>query len=145
MDTTRLAAQTFAQSLMVNLRSVDGCIVPVLTELGYDSSNPYALTISFHREDSTVVWTFARDLLSSGLAEPTGDGDVHVWPSFDDNGSAVVVVELCTRDGDALVEVRTADAVAFVERSHAVVAAGKESVHLDVDGIITALRDAENA
>ena len=145
MDTTRLAAQTFAQSLMVHLRRVDGCLVPVLTELGYDSSHPYALTISFHRSDTTVVWTFARDLLSGGLSEPTGDGDVHVWPSLDDTGSAVVVIELCTTAGDALVEVCTADAVAFVERSYAIVAAGKESAHLDVDAIIAGLRAAESA
>lgn len=145
MDTTRLAAQTFAQSLFVGLRAEDGCSLPVPAELSYNTSDPYALTISFFLDETPVPWRFARDLLSDGLIEPSGDGDVHVWPGPDDEGAPVVTIELCSPHGDALVEVRTGDAVAFVERSHALVAPGAESAHLDIDATITAIRAAENA
>ena len=90
MDTTRLSAQTLTCSLSVNLRSPEGLPVPVASQLTYDSGNPYALTIAFHVNESPVLWTFARELLSVGLTEPTGDGDVHVWPGNNDEGDAVV-------------------------------------------------------
>jgi hypothetical protein len=145
MDSTRLATQTFAQSLFVGLRAVEGCSLPVPAELSYNTSDPYALTISFFLDETPVPWTFGRDLLSGGLIEPTGDGDVHVWPCLDDEGAAVVTIELCSPHGDALVELRTEDAADFVERAHALVAPGAESAHLDVDAAITAIRAAENA
>jgi hypothetical protein len=143
MDTSRLA-QTFTQSLTVQLRRSEGVSLPVESELAFDSGNPYALTISFHLTE-TVVWTFGRELLGAGLTEPSGDGDVHVWPCLDDRGLAVLCVELCSPDGNALIEMSTADAADFVDRSEALVPLGSESEHLDVDAIINAIRTAENA
>jgi hypothetical protein len=112
----------------------------VATELIFDSTDPFAVTVAFQTGASPIVWTFARDLLSHGLLEPIGDGDVHVWPNLNHDGVAIVTVELCSPDGDALVEIRTADASAFVSRMHAVVAPGAESDHLDVDSVIAAIR-----
>jgi hypothetical protein len=143
MDVTRILAQTITQSLSVNLRSVEGWAVPVATELGYDSTDPYAVTVTFHTGSAPVAWTFARELLDNGLTEPVGDGDVHVWPCLDEDGVAILSVELCSPEGDALVEIRTSDAVAFVERMHAVVAPDDETAHLDVDALITAIRQNE--
>jgi hypothetical protein len=143
MDTSRLA-QTFTQSLTVQLRGTKGVSIPVESELAFDSRNPYALTISFHLNE-TVVWTFGRELLAAGLTEPSGDGDVHVWPCLDDDGLAVLCVELCSPDGNALIELSTVDAADFVDRSEELVPLGSESDHLDVDAIIDAIRTAENA
>ena len=145
MDTTRLSAQALACSLTVNLRSPEGLPVPVASELRYDSSNPFALTIAFHVNQSPVLWTFARGLLGAGLTEPTGDGDVHVWPCLSDEGLAIVSVELCSPHGDALVEVPTRVAAEFIDRTLALVPEGEESAHLDVDALINAIRTAENA
>ena len=61
-------------------------------------------------------WTFGRDLLCEGLYEPSGDGDVHVWPCLDSDGHAVVIIELCSPDGEALVQAKTGDLSVFVER-----------------------------
>ena len=61
-----------------------------------------------------VRWTFGRDLLIGGLYEPTGDGDVHVWPCLDTDAHSVVMIELCSPDGEALVQARTSDITAFV-------------------------------
>jgi hypothetical protein len=145
MDTTNLATHTLTRTLLVELRSVDGSTVPVPTELSYDSSDPYALTVCFYLHDGPVPWTFARELLSGGLVEPTGDGDVHVWPCLDDDGFAVVAVELCSPHGNALVEIRAADVVDFVEHTHVIVAPGKETAHLDVDTAINAFWASDNA
>lgn len=145
MDTTRIAAQSFEQSLSVALHRPEGGTSPVPTILRYHSSDPYALTMSFQLTAGEVPWTFARELLSGGLFEPTGDGDVHVWPGLDDDGYATVSIELCSPHGNALVDLRTADADRFVSRSHALVAPGDESAHLDVDALITAITAPEPA
>jgi hypothetical protein len=145
MDSTRIDAQSFEQSVSVALHRPEGGTSAVPTVLRYDSSDPYAVTMSFQLTDGPVPWTFARSLLSGGLIEPTGDGDVHVWPGLDDDGFATVSIELCSPHGNALVGVRTAEADRFVTRSPALVAPGAESAHLDVDALIAAIRATEAA
>ena len=145
MDISRLDAQTVAQRLVVDLRTTEGDSLPVHVDVKYDPRDPYAVTCSFHLAGGPVLWTFGRDLLSEGLCEPTGDGDVHVWPCVNDQGYAVVSVELCSPHGDALVEVRFADAVDFVDRMHALVAPGDEHTNVDLDAAIRAILDAEQA
>ena len=92
-----------------------------------------------------VRWTFGRDLLIGGLYEPTGDGDVHVWPCLDNEAHSVIIIELCSPDGEALVQARSADMTTFVERMTAAVAPGAEAAQLDVDGAIAAIFAAEAA
>ena len=108
-------------------------------ELHYDASDPYAVTLVLTCANGPVVWVFGRDLLLEGLDEPTGDGDVHVWPSLDGRGRAVVLVELCPPSGAALVQLRSAELARFVDRTVELVAPGNESDHLDVDAGIAAL------
>jgi hypothetical protein len=145
MDISRVGSPTISQRLMVDLRSVQGQAIPIILELGYAASDPYTVGISFHPDDRPVRWEFARDLLSEGLDEPSGDGDVHVWPCLDDNGRDIVVVELCSPNGDALVEIRLGDAVDFIDRMHAMVPVGEESPLVDVDAAVLAIFGAENA
>lgn len=144
MDTNRLDAQDITQRLVVGLRTPDGASIPLLVELGYVSSDPYAVRLAFHPDDSPVRWDFARDLLSDGLLEPVGDGDVHVWSSLDHEGIAVLSVELCSPYGDAMVEILLPDAVEFVDRMHALVPPGEESARMDLDATISAILSAEN-
>jgi hypothetical protein len=49
------------------------------------------------------------------------------------------MVELYSPAGGALVQMRTADAAAFVSRTHEVIRPGGEPDHLDVDGLLSAL------
>lgn len=126
--------------LTVGLLDEDGELTPVPTELGYDAGDPFAVSLDFHTsEPGPVRWLFARDLLSRGLHEPSGDGDVHIWPCLDTAGRAVVMVELCSLVGGALVQIRTADVAAFVSRTHEVIRPGAEPDHLDVDALLAAL------
>ena len=57
----------------------------------------------------------------------------------------MVIIELCSPDGEALVQARTGDLTAFVERMTALVAPGSESDLMDVDATIAAIFAAEAA
>src|SRR3954451_20529692 len=136
MDT---APPTVTQSLTLELIDPTGAVTPLEAELQYDPSDPYAVTTVFMTGASTARWTFGRELLTEGLYEPTGDGDVHVWPCLDSDGRAVVVIELCSPDGEALVKARTTDLATFVDGCGAAVEPGNESAHVDVDSAIAAI------
>src|SRR3954466_11207294 len=142
MDT---APPTVTQSLTLELIDPTGAVTPLEAELQYDPSDPYAVTTVFMTGASTVRWTFGRELLTEGLYEPTGDGDVHVWPCLDSQGRAVVIIELCSPDGEALVQAKTGDLTSFVERMNKAVEPGTESELTDVDAAITAILAADLA
>lgn len=128
----------------VTLDCVDGTgqTMTIAGELGYTSTDPYAVTTTFCTAGGDVVWTFARDLMVRGLTAPAGDGDVHVWPCLDAAGNAVVIVELNSPDGELLVQIPTKDLYRFVQRSLASVPLGTESEHLDLDMLIDQLMAA---
>ncbi|HSE08234.1 MAG TPA: SsgA family sporulation/cell division regulator [Nocardioidaceae bacterium] len=134
-----------SQGVTLELIDSTGAATPLEAELQYDPRDPYAVTTVFMTGRSQVRWTFGRDLLASGLYEPSGDGDVHVWPCLDADGHAVVIIELCSPDGEALVQAKTGDLSAFVERMTKAVAPGNESALLDVDSAIAAILAAEAA
>lgn len=142
MNTAPLAV---TQAVTLELIDATGASTPIDAELQYDPRDPYAVTTVFMTGESHVRWTFGRDLLREGLYEPSGDGDVHVWPCLDADGHAVVIIELCSPDGEALVQARTGDLSAFVGRMTKAVAPGEESRHLDVDAAILAFFDSETA
>ncbi|WP_245644489.1 SsgA family sporulation/cell division regulator [Nocardioides jensenii] len=128
----------------VTMRCVDseGESVVLEATLGYHATDPYAVTATFRTEICEVVWTFARELLTQGLTDPAGEGDVHVWPCLDANGRAVVIIELSSPDGELLVQAPTAEITRFVNRTLACVPVGTESMHIDVDQLIGQLLTA---
>lgn len=142
---TNTAPLAVTQPVNVELIDASGAATPIEAELQYDSNDPYAVTTVFMTGSSRVRWTFGRDLLTQGLYEPSGDGDVHVWPCLDGDGRAVVIIELCSPDGEALVQARTGDLSRFVEKMSKAVAPGAEAEHLNVDAAISAIFAAETA
>ncbi|HET7735071.1 MAG TPA: SsgA family sporulation/cell division regulator [Nocardioidaceae bacterium] len=143
--TINSAKSGVTQSLTLELIDATGAATPMQADLTYDPRDPYAVTAVFMTGAGNVRWTFGRDLLVDGLYEPTGDGDVHVWPCLDADGHAVVIIELCSPDGEALVQARTGDLTTFVERMTTLVAPGTESDMMDVDATIAAIFAAEAA
>ncbi|MFT4011620.1 MAG: SsgA family sporulation/cell division regulator [Nocardioidaceae bacterium] len=133
------------QTLTLELVDATGQATPMQADLSYDPHDPYAVTAIFQTAAGDVRWTFGRDLLVDGLYEPSGDGDVHVWPCLDSDGHAVVIIELCSPDGEALVQAKTGDLTAFVERMTAVVPVGDESRFMDLDTAIAAIFANETA
>jgi hypothetical protein len=105
--------------------------LPVRADLRYDVSDPYA-----------VQWTFARQLLSQGVAAPSGEGDVQVWPSSN-SGSAVVCLSLSSPSGRALFEVPLSELVQFLGQTYETVPTGGESAHVDIDAELALLLWAE--
>lgn len=106
------------------------------TVLGYRRNDPFAVTMTFLTGDGDLTWTFGRELLARGVSAPTGDGDVRIAPSVASDGRATVTIELTSPDGHLALTARTGDVQDFLVRSHAVVPAGEESNHLDVDRLI---------
>ncbi len=108
-------------------------------EFAFDPSDPYAVTMKLEARCGSVTWTFARELLAEGLFEPTGDGDVQIWPCLSNTGEAVVIIELCSPDGTALLQTGARAVQRFVSSVFGAVPAGRESKHLDVDQLVSQL------
>jgi hypothetical protein len=106
------------------------------TVLGYHRPDPYAVTMTFLTADEPLVWTFGRDLLIRGMHEPSGDGDVHVAPSINESGRAVVLVTLSSPDGSLLLEARSDHVGEFLDRTLTLVPCGTEAPHLSLDDLI---------
>ena len=138
-------ASTVSHTVTLDLIDSTGTATPIKAQLQYDPRDPYAVTTVFVTGGGQVRWTFARDLLASGLYAPSGQGDVHVWPCLDADGRAVVVIELSAPDGEALLQAKTGDLAAFVKRVNKAVAPGTESDRLDVDATIRAIFECEPA
>jgi hypothetical protein len=97
-------------------------------EFNYNPADPWAVTMTLSTISGPVTWTFARDLLLEGQYEPTGDGDVHVWPCLSPSGEAVVIVELDAPSGETLLQFPTRAVQDFVYASLEAVPPGTESV-----------------
>jgi hypothetical protein len=138
-------APTVSHTVTLDLIDSTGTATPIKAQLHYDPRDPYAVTTVFVTGGGRVRWTFARELLESGLHAPSGQGDVHVWPCLDADGRAVVIIELSAPDGQALVQANTVDLAAFVKRMNKAVAPGTESDRLDVDATIRAILECEPA
>jgi hypothetical protein len=121
--------------------------LPVRAGLRYDVSDPYAVTIAFHTgpvgsEGDSVEWTFARSLLTEGMAAPVGDGDVKAWPSTN-GGASLVCLSLSSPSGKALFEIPLPDLAEFLGQTYASVPTGAETDHVDVDVELALLLWAE--
>lgn len=129
---------------LVDLEFVDqqGEATALQADLVFDPADPFAVTMVFRNSTQEVRWTFGRELLVEGLYEPTGDGDVHVWPCLSSNGTAVVIVELCSPDGELLVQAQSRVVNGFVNRMLAAVPDGQEGTFVDLDTELARFFDA---
>jgi hypothetical protein len=111
----------------------------VSVAMRYDTADPYAVHAVFRvAADQQVTWVFARELLSTGLDEASGDGDVRIWPASH-GGDVVVCIELRSPDGEAVLHARPDDLVDFLDSAYALCPAGNESQHLQIDRALGAL------
>ena len=119
-----------------------GVFREVSTGFAYDPADPYAVWVTLPWIDGTHRWAVDRSMLSQGLTDPVGEGDVQLWPSTDETGSGVVVLDLWSVDVDVVAEVSTRELYRFLTRTLTAVPFGSEE--LDVDLLITdLLSDAE--
>ncbi len=108
-------------------------------ELSFTATDPYAVTLQVATPTGPVRWTFSRDLLAEGIYEPSGDGDVQVWPCLSTEAEAVVIIELHAPSGDAMLQTPTRAVQAFVTDIYRAVPPGTESAHLRLDDLVAQL------
>lgn len=132
-------AATVTHDLELQLVVPGDATVPLAVRLSYAAQDPYAVTAEFRTGvEETVRWVFARDLLTTGLHCPAGEGDVRVWPSFN-AGVDVVYVALASPDGQALLEAPAGAIEAFLDKTYALVPVGMEGSFVDVDASLARL------
>ena len=137
-----ITAQAITEQMRMEFVDTEGLSTPLNAEFEYDPADPFAVSILFKAEPVPVRWTFARELLVEGFYEPTGDGDVHVWPCLSAEGSAVVILELNSPSGEVLVQVSSRAVSAFVQQMLTAVPQGSEADLLDFDNELTELLSA---
>jgi len=109
---------------------------PVLSRLSFHAGEPFAVTVSFRTERGRwVEWTFARELLVTGLTDPAGLGDVRVRPDLSED-EAMLTLEIESPDGYASFELEREDVETFLESTYDLVPLGSESEHFDVEALI---------
>lgn len=146
MSTQR--SSTVTADLQLRLVVPGSAALPVRAGMRYDVADPYAVQVRFHTGPAdadggdVVEWTFARQLLTDGVAGPVGEGDVQVWPSTS-SGSPVVCLALSSPSGKALFEMPLPHVVDFLGRTYTAVPTGEESAHVDVDAELALLLWAE--
>ena len=139
MDIASAAPLAVTRMLTLELLDADGAATPLEAELRYDAADPYAVIAGFRTQGTLVRWVFSRELLAQGLFEPSGDGDVHVWPCLDACGCAVVMVELSSPDGEAMLQAHSNDVSQFLRHTEQLVPLGDEGRHLDLDMVVARL------
>lgn len=113
-----------------------GAAAPVVTQWTYLADDPFTVTVGIQtRSGRWVTWVMARELLLDGLTGPAGVGDVRLRPCRI-RGYDVVLLEIESPDGYALLEVDRDFLEEFVEASTKSVELGMESASLDMDAEI---------
>jgi hypothetical protein len=136
MDTRPVAVD---RSLVVELLDASGTSTQLDAGLHYDLHDPFAVTAAFCAGVSPISWVFSRDLLAEGLFAPCGEGDVRIWPFVDQVGNAVLVIQLSSPEGEALLQARSSEVCEFIQASRQIVAPGTESELVDLDSVIANL------
>jgi hypothetical protein len=109
---------------------------PVLSRMSFHANEPFAVTVAFRTERGRwIEWTFARDLLVTGLTEPAGIGDVRIRPDLSED-EEMLTLEIESPDGYAAFELEREDVESFVQATLELVPLGTESEYFDVEGLI---------
>jgi hypothetical protein len=135
----RVVSSTVTRELSMHVLAPTGGPSQVAVSLRYDTADPYAVHAVFRvAADQQIAWVFARELLSEGLDQPSGEGDVHIRPACDQGGE-VVHVTLRSPDGEALIAAPLDVVVEFLSSAYALCPRGRESQHLEIDRKLGAL------
>lgn len=115
--------------------------ISIPVTLRYSRTDPLAVHIDFPAvvslDGQDMTWSFARELLASGLRRPSGIGDVRIWPS----GHAYTVIEFRTPEGKAAAKFDTPVLDRFLSRSCALVDRGRENLGPALEASLAALLD----
>ncbi|MFE5398899.1 SsgA family sporulation/cell division regulator [Streptomyces sp. NPDC056568] len=125
------------KTLVVQLQAGDADRFPVLAHLGYDSADPFAITVVFSHDGRVLArWSLDREMVGDGLTRPVGVGDVRLRPESRGLWDELRIELLgdARPDGGrhhAVVFLWAAAVEAFLHETHAVVRPGEEEVCVD--------------
>src|SRR6202041_261707 len=135
---SRSGSTTISAELGLRLVVPQQTIVPLVASLYYCGTDPYAVRMAFHvGTDEPVEWIFARDLLATGMTGPSGEGDVKVWPSDDEETTLNIV--LPSPFGQAHFEASAAAMEEFLRRTYEAIPVGHEGDFIDIGGELDSL------
>ncbi|MGB8651031.1 MAG: SsgA family sporulation/cell division regulator [Mycobacteriales bacterium] len=126
---------TVTAELELRLVVPGGPSLPVLAGLRYDSNDPWAVRVAFQtggEGDGVVEWMFARQLLTDGVAQAVGEGDVRVWPALHGD-ERVINLAMASPSGAALFEIDRDALVEFLQQTYLAVPTGSEEDVVDLD------------
>jgi len=108
-------------------------LTALTAELHYTSADPYAIAMTLNPGTAQPVpWLLSRDLLRDALTAPQGLGDVQAWPAGGTGQQpAVLHIELSTPSGHARLQAPARAIAAFLQRTYALVPAGRETESAD--------------
>jgi hypothetical protein len=132
---------TVTADLELRLVVPGGPSLPVVAGLRYDSNDPWAVRVAFQtggEGEGIVEWMFARQLLTDGVAQACGDGDVRVWPALHGT-ERVVNLAMASPSGSALFEMDRDALVEFLQQTYLAVPTGHESEAVDLDAELALL------
>lgn len=125
------------KTLVVQLQAGAAERCPVLAHLSYDAADPFAVTALFSHDGRVLArWRLDREMLTEGLRQPVGVGDVRMRPASTGMWEELRVEFLgdARPDGGrqrAVVFAWAPAIAAFLRETREVVAPGREQVRID--------------
>ncbi|WP_189192438.1 SsgA family sporulation/cell division regulator [Streptomyces albiflavescens] len=112
---------------------------PLEVEFHYTEADPLVVLMELHPPEGGVVpWTLSRDLLFDGTEEPSGMGDVRLWPSLA-RGRRVVHMRLEGHDRSCLLQIDRGQLEKWLLETFDRVHPGTEFSWMDWDAGVAAL------
>jgi sporulation and cell division protein SsgA len=127
---------------LVVRRVVDGVPrVPVRAEFRFDPGTPMIVSLTLNPwRGPSVTWRIGRELLSRGLYEESGEGDVQVWPTQGDEEDAALLL-LLSKATSAVFELPVSAVGVWLTATYRIVPVKAETDALDWDVFLTGVLD----
>ncbi|MYW63952.1 SsgA family sporulation/cell division regulator [Streptomyces sp. SID8379] len=136
----RESVQAVQAEIMMSFLVSEELSFRIPVELRYESTDPYAVRLTFHLPgDAPVTWAFGRELLVDGVNGAAGDGDVRVSPVERADGGGAgempgeVHIRLQVGSDQALFRAGVAPLIAFLDRTDKLVPLGQEQALADFE------------
>ncbi|MEN1889952.1 SsgA family sporulation/cell division regulator [Streptomyces mirabilis] len=115
--------------------------LPVITDLRYDSAEPYSIVIAFNAgTDMAIEWELGRELLHSGRRRLDGFGDIQIWPA-EIRGHGLVYMSFRSGWESFVVAASAVVLDEFLKYTFEVVPLGEERNYLAVESFVSQLSD----
>lgn len=136
-------AHVVVRDLSADFVTEEGSRTAVAGTLRYDPTDPFAVELILRPGRESIVWIFARSLLTEGVQTRAGTGDVRIRPARV-HGRAVVTVSLSSPSGRADLELSRSVVARFLAEIEAQVPAGREGESVNWEAELRTLLRSRN-